>query len=1113
MSQVRKPSRRLVRNALLALLVVVSVVLAVRMTNDGLASADKLAPVVGLFVAFAALAVALIGLFRDVRSTPSASDLADDLANTVQDQWYEEARVRRLRDPKVLPLTWSTGRMDGRFEEVTRQLADGYRQVRRKRLVVLGEPGSGKTVLAILLTLGLLKSRRVGSPVPVLLAASSWDPIQESMDDWVIRTVATSYYNGQQDSPRTLLDHGLLLPILDGLDEIPESARRCAVRRINEAIGADRPVVVTCRSAEYDDVIEGGAPVLRQAPVVRVMPVAVADVITYLKAVDSWPNGTIWKGVFDDLEQRPESPLATALSTPLMVSLIRTIYQRCGGDPTELLDAKMFGARHTIEDYLTDRVVDAAYAPEPLVSGELAAAPAGGWNATMARRWLTFLAQYLYQYRERDLAWWRLSDRLVSPWVAPGIGIGIGVVLMITVSVGAAAVSGINLNPQGAVVLGAVVGAGGAVLGTMLWYGGVGGAPGRMAIAVRGSFGRLRRGFAAGATLVALVAAPVLFGATVTIFIGSGRDVSFSNISLLVEWLMVAVAVACVVGFAVAAHNWLNALPERSAQASPFSFVQQDRRSSLVGALAAGLVAGLTVGPAFTVAILTGTTLGQGIAGGLGKTGITYLDRYTTGLGIFPIQEIGIDVLSGMVVVLLVLLTRAWPRFVLTRAILAARGKLPWRLLTFLADARDRELLRQSGGMYQFRHIRLQERLATSPGIATTGAQRQELTPTAAGKRQRFVAMAGAAAIATTAVITLFTFNYLRCDDWLHLGTEVDQVRVFTESSSLCSGIIPEKKWDQRLGFTYHSALRRLRDGNDAAKGKSEVTIIVVGALSTGDPEVKRRQLDGVVLAQTESQRLERPVHVVLVDTVNNEWESELAALERVDSFVISPGANMPAAVTLDEPAIKYYGFPVFSAVVPYFAHGILARPSDTLEGFDQKLRKSLMNRFIRYTLRTEMTLEVHGGPVDGTDTRKCTSREGQPVLAQGNEGSPVELTQDVQVEQLLNQVKVFCGNKDVQLVTTDNRVANYLLRVGVEQFRNLTVYYPVAEETSPARPHAAVQKLAPEANMTEFSYRATLTAAGNGQFVVCKMKADQNQWVRTPFPSVVPPASSPCTA
>ena len=125
-----------------------------------------------------------------------------------------------------------------------------------------------------------------------------------------------------------------------------------------------------------------------------------------------------------------------------------------------------------------------------------------------------------------------------------------------------------------------------------------------MAFAVRGSLGRLRRGFTAGVALVAILFVPVLLGVAVALFIDSSD--SFIDITILVVCLMIGVALACVVGFAVAAHNWLNALPERSAQASPSRFVQQDRRSSLVGALAAGVVVGLTTWPAFIVAVLMG---------------------------------------------------------------------------------------------------------------------------------------------------------------------------------------------------------------------------------------------------------------------------------------------------------------------------------------------------------------------------------------------------------------------------------------------------------------------------------------------------------------------------
>ena len=57
----------------------------------------------------------------------------------------------------------------------------------------------------------------------------------------------------------------------------------------------------------------------------------------------------------------------------------------------------------------------------------------------------------------------------------------------------------------------------------------------------------------------------------------------------------------------------------------------------------------------------------------------------------------------------------AWPSYLLTRGWLAFNHRLPRSLMSFLADAHQRGVLRQAGAVYQFRHIELQHRLATRP--------------------------------------------------------------------------------------------------------------------------------------------------------------------------------------------------------------------------------------------------------------------------------------------------------------------------------------------------------------------------------------------------------------
>jgi uncharacterized membrane protein YhhN len=65
-----------------------------------------------------------------------------------------------------------------------------------------------------------------------------------------------------------------------------------------------------------------------------------------------------------------------------------------------------------------------------------------------------------------------------------------------------------------------------------------------------------------------------------------------------------------------------------------------------------------------------------------------------------------------------------WGSFTLTRFWLAATLRLPWPLMSFLADAHQRQVLRQVGAVYQFRHIDLQHHLARNRTLTFRPADR-----------------------------------------------------------------------------------------------------------------------------------------------------------------------------------------------------------------------------------------------------------------------------------------------------------------------------------------------------------------------------------------------------
>lgn len=724
---------RWARPGLLALLALASLGLGgALLTRSG--NTDQLVGVGSLFVGLASLAVSLAQLPSSLPPPPDAGELADYLAVTVREQWDEEVSARQLRDPRVIPLTWAitdrpvggppdsvvgplgaarllrlsmNGRLDGRFDEAATQLAHGYRQVPSGRLVVLGEPGAGKTVLALMLTLGLLRGRDPHGPVPVLLSVSTWDPVTESLDDWIVDTLASAYYGSRPDIPRRLLERRLLLPILDGLDEIPEVARRSAVRALNHAYGDGRGVVLTCRSAEYEDVIEGGSPVLRRAPVVEVAPVSVSDGVAYLQDV-SWPAGIDWEPVYDHLRRDPASALAIALSTPLTLSIARTVYLHCNRDPRELLT---FDSRHGVEDHLIDHVITAAYAPQ--LAGVEQPADGEEWRrrAERAERWLTFLATYLHKHRERDLAWWLMSRRLLSRWFGIPFGIALGLATMITVV--AVLLVADSMDSEALLGSAIIAGAGSAILTMLTWYAAPDQAPGRLSFAVGGSLGRLRRGAATGLALISIPAVPLLATAAAVITLTAGWSVS--GVVDFLRVVTVTATVAAAFALALAVHHWLDAPSERSTGASPLGFLRQDRTSSLVGALIAGAVLSVAGAPLLILGTSAEWMVLHALTGSLSQP-VAVVSHFAGGDGRYfstPALTAAWMLLAAVIFALQVLATRAWPRFALLRLVLAARGRLPWRLTRFLADARHRQLLRQSAGAYQFRHVRLQERLAS----------------------------------------------------------------------------------------------------------------------------------------------------------------------------------------------------------------------------------------------------------------------------------------------------------------------------------------------------------------------------------------------------------------
>ncbi|NES19190.1 MAG: NACHT domain-containing protein [Symploca sp. SIO3E6] len=161
----------------------------------------------------------------------------------MEEQGEEVGRPQRQ---KAIPLPPETKVIDA-FEQV--DVAG--------RLLILGEPGSGKTTTLLQLAEDLINRAQQSDqvPVPVIFELSAWKNDQQSIEEWLVAQLWDNYRIREPISKQWLKNHQLL-PLLDGLDELGLPRQRLCVKAINQFLQQDklrRRLVVCCRWQEYKE--------------------------------------------------------------------------------------------------------------------------------------------------------------------------------------------------------------------------------------------------------------------------------------------------------------------------------------------------------------------------------------------------------------------------------------------------------------------------------------------------------------------------------------------------------------------------------------------------------------------------------------------------------------------------------------------------------------------------------------------------------------------------------------------------------------------------------------------------------------------------------------------
>jgi hypothetical protein len=215
----------------------------------------------------------------------------------------------------------------GTLEEVVAY----YRKLQPRRMVITGVGGSGKTVLAVELILGLLKDRAADDPVPVRISATSLDTScrpETAVADWLIGHLR-QVVGLPEAAARQLVAARMVLPVLDGLDEMdaieePGYASRAGavIRACNAYLdgGQKAAMVLTCRISQYE-ALEKAREWVHDAARVQLSSVGTNEARSFLTRRVA--DGGRWQPVLDQMRRPGRRPLAGALSTPWRLTLCR----------------------------------------------------------------------------------------------------------------------------------------------------------------------------------------------------------------------------------------------------------------------------------------------------------------------------------------------------------------------------------------------------------------------------------------------------------------------------------------------------------------------------------------------------------------------------------------------------------------------------------------------------------------------------------------------------------------------------------------------------------------------------------------------------------------------
>jgi DNA-binding SARP family transcriptional activator len=285
----------------------------------------------------------------------------DGLLNPAQDELFIQHLPLEVKPGSGHPLPMSADRAQTTISAIF----DSYRQ----DLLIRGAPGAGKTYLLVELAQELLEraTRDPAAPIPVILNLAFWDKTQSPFQVWIQRELQLRYQVPARLA-QSWLEEGMVLPLLDGFDEIQPIDYAACVAEIRQFRSG---MVICCRDGEAENLEEA----LAICGLVQILPL---EAVLVTEVLNNLPNGTRLQELFQS-----DPSWYDLARTPLALSLLHGAFRKASDEQVFQLDAQ-------VQDQLFGAYVRAMFERS---GGQRFA------NADRQQRWLAWLADMMLRHK------------------------------------------------------------------------------------------------------------------------------------------------------------------------------------------------------------------------------------------------------------------------------------------------------------------------------------------------------------------------------------------------------------------------------------------------------------------------------------------------------------------------------------------------------------------------------------------------------------------------------------------------------------------------------------------------------------------------------------------